>query len=91
MREQPHYSSWCLPEATSNSSSHRALTRGSETESALSRLRVAPSIQMAIGHRGHAEYTNAKGVTVPEELPGSDLVSTISIRDNVFDSQRRRK
>jgi len=46
---------------------------------------------MAVGHRGHAEYINAKGGTVAEELPGSDPITTVIIRDNVFDSQRRRK
>jgi hypothetical protein len=48
-------------------------------------------MSLGVGHRGHAEYINAKGATVLEELPGTDLVTQIRVRDNVFDSQRRRK
>jgi hypothetical protein len=52
---------------------------------------TAAGIAMGVGHRGHAEYVNEKGATVAAELPGTDLVTQIRVRDNVFDSQRRRK
>jgi len=48
-------------------------------------------IAMGIGHRGHAEYVNAKGQTVAAEAPGTDLVTSALVQDNIFDSQRRRK
>jgi hypothetical protein len=48
-------------------------------------------ISLGIGHRGHAEYVNAKGATIAAEEPGTDLVTSCIVQDNVFDSQRRRK
>ncbi len=46
---------------------------------------------LGIGHRGHAEYVNPKGATIAAEAAGTDRVLTCVVRDNVFDSQRRRK
>lgn len=51
----------------------------------------ANGMALGVGHRGHDAYTNAKGNTVDAELPGTDLVTSVIVRDNVFDSQRRRK
>lgn len=51
----------------------------------------ALGLQFGVAHRGHAEYVNARGVTVPAELPGTDPVQAVIVRDNQFDSQRRRK
>jgi len=48
-------------------------------------------MDLGIAHRGHAEYTNDKGKTVPAEAAGTDRVTTIVVTDNKFDSQRRRK
>jgi len=46
---------------------------------------------MAIAHRGHNAYVNKLGNTVPAEATGSDRVTQTIVRDNIFDSQRRRK
>jgi len=48
-------------------------------------------MDLGVGHRGHAEYINAKGATVAAEAAGTDRVTNVIVRDNVFDSQRRRK
>jgi hypothetical protein len=48
-------------------------------------------LALGVGHRGHAEYVNAVGNTVAAEAAGTDLVTQVVVRDNVFDSQRRRK
>lgn len=58
---------------------------------AISGALLANGVALGIGHRGHDEYTNSAGNTVLAELPGTDLVTSILVRDNVFDSQRRRK
>lgn len=52
---------------------------------------IANGLTLAVGHRGHASYTNRVGHTVEAEPAGSDPVLTIAARDNIFDSQRRRK
>jgi hypothetical protein len=58
---------------------------------ALSIRMEAQGLALGIGHRGHASYVNSRGDTVPAELAGTDLVTAAIVRDNVFDSQRRRK
>jgi len=58
---------------------------------AISGAMLTNGLALGIGHRGHAEYINAHGGTVAAEAPGTDLVTSILVRDNVFDSQRRRK
>lgn len=54
-------------------------------------LMGARFMDLGIGHRGHAEYLNRHGVTVPAEAAGTDRVLSTTVRDLVFDSQRRRK
>jgi len=53
---------------------------------------AAVGFEMAIGHRGHAAYISpATGIEVPAELAGSVPVSSVRVRDNKFDTQRRRQ
>jgi len=58
---------------------------------AMNGVLIANALTLAVAHRGHASYTNRVGATVPAESAGSVPVITIAARDNVFDSQRRRK
>jgi hypothetical protein len=48
-------------------------------------------LDLGVAHRGHADYVNARGNTVPAEAAGTDRVLQTDVRDLVFDSQRRRK
>lgn len=58
---------------------------------AMNAVMIINALELGVGHRGHASYTNRLGDTVPAEAAGTDPVITIAARDNVFDSQRRRK
>ncbi len=52
----------------------------------------AEGFEMAIGHRGHAEYISPiTGLTVAAEAAGSVVVNRVTWNDDIFDSQRRRK
>ncbi len=52
----------------------------------------AEGVALTIANRAHADYTSAfTGELVPAEVAGFNDVISISARDNVFDSQRRRK
>jgi len=53
---------------------------------------VDPFWLMGVAHRGHASYVSPfSGLTIPAEAAGTDPVTDITVKDNVFDSQRRRK
>jgi hypothetical protein len=52
----------------------------------------AAGTALVVAQRGHAAYTSPfTGNTVPAENAGVQFVTSISVRDNLFDSQRRRK